>query len=62
MAGLSENRQVANDEKLLGLFEPNIHVMVRCKAGKEVEFGNRDNSSLSFHSIGLVSSATLKRY
>ena len=33
-------RQVANDEKLLSLFEPNIHVIVRGKAGEEVEFGN----------------------
>jgi hypothetical protein len=33
-------RQVANDEKLLSLFEPDIHVIVRGKAGEEVEFGN----------------------
>jgi hypothetical protein len=33
-------RQVANDEKLLSLFEPNIQVIVRGKAGAEVEFGN----------------------
>ena len=33
-------RQVANNEKLLSLFEPNIHVIVRGKAGEEVEFGN----------------------
>jgi hypothetical protein len=33
-------RQVANDEKILSLFEPDIHVMVRGKAGAEVEFGN----------------------
>jgi hypothetical protein len=33
-------RQVANDEKLLSLFEPHIHVIVRGKAGQEVEFGN----------------------
>lgn len=33
-------RQVANDEKLLSLFEPHIHVIVRGKAGEEVEFGN----------------------
>jgi hypothetical protein len=33
-------RQVANDEKILSLFEPNIHVIVRGKAGEEVEFGN----------------------
>src|SRR6201989_2281779 len=33
-------RQVANDEKLLSLFEPDIHVIVRGKAGEEVEFGS----------------------
>ena len=33
-------RQVANDEKILSLFEPDIHVIVRGKAGEEVEFGN----------------------
>jgi hypothetical protein len=33
-------RQVANDEKILSLFEPDIHVIVRGKAGAEVEFGN----------------------
>jgi hypothetical protein len=33
-------RQVANDEKLLSLFELDIHVIVRGKAGQEVEFGN----------------------
>jgi len=33
-------RQVANNEKLLSLFEPDIHVIVRGKAGAEVEFGN----------------------
>ncbi len=33
-------RPVANDEKLLSLFEPDLHVIVRGKAGEEVEFGN----------------------
>ena len=33
-------RQVANDEKILSLFERHIHVIVRGKAGEEVEFGN----------------------
>jgi hypothetical protein len=33
-------RLVANDEKLLSLFEPDLHVIVRGKAGEEVEFGN----------------------
>jgi hypothetical protein len=31
---------VANPEKLLSLFEPDLHVIVRGKAGEEVEFGN----------------------
>jgi transposase-like protein DUF772 len=33
-------RPVANPEKLLSLFEPDLHVIVRGKAGEEVEFGN----------------------
>ena len=33
-------RPVPNDEKLLSLFEPDLHVIVRGKAGEEVEFGN----------------------
>ena len=33
-------RQVANNEKLLSLFEPDTHVIVRGKAEAEVEFGN----------------------
>ena len=33
-------RQVANAEKILSLYEPDIHVLVRGKAGAEVEFGN----------------------
>jgi hypothetical protein len=35
-----EGRPVANEEKLLSLYEPEIHVIVRQKAGAEVEFGN----------------------
>jgi IS5 family transposase len=31
---------VPNDEKILSLYEPNVHVIVRRKAGAEVEFGN----------------------
>jgi len=31
---------VANSEKILSLYEPDIHVIVRRKAGAEVEFGN----------------------
>jgi hypothetical protein len=33
-------RQVANQDKILSLYEPDIHVIVRGKAGSEVEFGN----------------------
>jgi hypothetical protein len=33
-------RKVANAEKLLSLYDPDIHVIVRGKAGAEVEFGN----------------------
>jgi hypothetical protein len=33
-------RQVDNAQKILSLYEPDIHVLVRGKAGAEVEFGN----------------------
>jgi hypothetical protein len=33
-------RQVANKDKILSLYEPDIHVLVRGKEGAEVEFGN----------------------
>lgn len=33
-------RVVANEEKILSLYEPDINIIVRKKAGKEVEFGN----------------------
>ena len=33
-------RLVANAEKVLSLYEPDVHVIVRGKAGAEVEFGN----------------------
>jgi len=33
-------RQVPNSEKILSLYEPDVHVIVRQKAGAEVEFGN----------------------
>jgi hypothetical protein len=33
-------RQVANADKVLSLYEPDLHVIVRGKAGAEVEFGN----------------------
>jgi hypothetical protein len=31
---------VANEEKILSLYEPDVHVIVRRKAGAQVEFGN----------------------
>jgi hypothetical protein len=34
-------RKVANAEKILSLYEPEIQVLVRGKAGAEVEFGNK---------------------
>jgi Transposase DDE domain len=34
------SRLVPNDEKILSLYEPDIHVSVRGKTGAEVEFGN----------------------
>jgi len=33
-------RQVDNARKILSLYEPDIHVVVRGKANAEVEFGN----------------------
>ena len=33
-------RKVPNAEKILSVHEPEVHVIVRGKAGKEVEFGN----------------------
>jgi len=33
-------RQVRNADKILSLYEPDVHVIVRGKAGAEVEFGN----------------------
>jgi hypothetical protein len=33
-------RPIANEEKILSLYEPDIHVIVRGKARAEVEFGN----------------------
>jgi IS5 family transposase len=35
-----EGRPVANEEKILSLYEPEVQVIVRKKAGAEVEFGN----------------------
>jgi hypothetical protein len=33
-------RRVANNDKILSLYDPDIHVLVRGKAGAEIEFGN----------------------
>jgi len=33
-------RRLANDEKMLSLYEDDVHVLVRGKSGSEVEFGN----------------------
>ncbi|TAN80463.1 MAG: hypothetical protein EPN14_05395 [Gallionella sp.] len=35
-----QGEPVANAEKILSLYEPDVHVIVRRKAGAEVEFGN----------------------
>jgi hypothetical protein len=35
-----QGRPVANADKILSLYEPDVHVIVRKKAGAEVEFGN----------------------
>jgi hypothetical protein len=35
-----EGKLVANEEKILSLYEPDVNVIVRKKAGAEVEFGN----------------------
>ena len=35
-----QGRQVANEDKILSLYESDVHVIVRKKAGAEVEFGN----------------------
>src|SRR5438552_17166675 len=35
-----QGQLVANEEKILSLYEPDIQVIVRKKAGAEVEFGN----------------------
>jgi len=35
-----EGQAVANQDKILSLYEPDVHVIVRNKAGAEVEFGN----------------------
>jgi len=37
---LLAGQAVANEDKILSLYEPDVHVIVRGKAGAEVEFGN----------------------
>ncbi len=37
---LIDERRVANKDKILSLYEPDIHVLLRGKADAEVEFGN----------------------
>jgi hypothetical protein len=37
---LLQEQPVANADKILSLYEPDVHVIVRKKAGAEVEFGN----------------------
>ena len=39
-------RRVANEEKILSLYESDIHVIVRGKARSEVEFGNKIGKSV----------------
>jgi len=34
-------RQVKNEDKILSLYDPNVNVIVRGKAGAEIEFGNK---------------------
>lgn len=45
-------RPVANEDKILSLYEDDVHVIVRRKAGAEVEFGN--TLYLSEQSDGLI--------
>jgi len=33
-------RKIANAEKILSVYEPDVHVLVRGKSGKEIEYGN----------------------
>jgi hypothetical protein len=33
-------RRIKNEDKILSLYEPDVHVLIRGKAGAEVEFGN----------------------
>jgi len=46
------DQPVANEEKVLSLYEPDVHVLVRNKAGAKVEFGN--TLFLAENSQGLI--------
>ena len=47
-----QGQSVANEEKILSLYEADVHVIVRKKAGAEVEFGN--TLLLAENSQGLI--------
>ena len=47
-----KEKQVPNEEKILSLYEADVHVIVRRKAGAEVEFGN--TLFLAENSLGLI--------
>jgi len=47
-----QDQPVANADKILSLYEPDVHVIVRKKAGAEVEFGN--TFFLAENSQGLI--------
>jgi len=40
-------RRVANHEKIISFYEPDTHVLVRGKAGAEVEFGKREEFAVA---------------
>ncbi|MEI8339926.1 MAG: transposase [Verrucomicrobiota bacterium] len=52
-------RKVANEEKILSLYESDLHVIVRGKAGAEVEFGN--SLYLAENADGFILDHELKR-
>lgn len=52
-------RPIANSEKILSLFEKDIHVIVRGKAGAEIEYGN--SLFIAESSAGLILDHELRR-
>jgi IS5 family transposase len=52
-------RKVANTEKILSLYEPDVRVIVRGKAGADVEFGN--SLFLAENANGFILDHELKR-